>query len=58
MEVRGFFDLFFGFLGSLTYEISGVGFTMYGYEVRLSYILVVLIILSMFVAVFWKGAKG
>lgn len=38
--------------------INSVSFDLFGYSVSLGFILLSMIIISMVVSVFWKGAKG
>lgn len=58
MNVEGFFDLFFSFWQGLFNVLSSHKIDAFGVSVSLSSILFTVIVLSMIISIFWKGAQG
>lgn len=54
----GFFQLFFGFFNGLFDLLGRYTISAFGVQVSLLTIFGAMIILSMIVSLFWKGAKG
>lgn len=58
MNVEGFFDLFFSFWQGLFNVLNSHHISAFGVSVSLSSILFTVIVLSMVISIFWKGAQG
>ncbi len=58
MNVEGFFSVFFGFFNKLFDLLHSYTLSAFGVDVPLLTIFGALLVLSMIVSLFWKGARG
>ncbi len=58
MGVQGFFELFFGFIRNIFGTLNQYKLYAFGAEVSIVAIIFALIVTSMVISIFWKGAKG